>query len=436
MNFRIFWDGDLYDELLDGIKIDGWNGSGMSRLFTASDCSSVNGSKANPALQADLFGDWREEVVYPLSTNDGLRVYTTNIETKYKIKTLMSDRMYRNSVASEQASYNQPPNISMYLSNDTVYGNITNVSLTAPIRKTYIKGQSLDLRGMTLTGTFDTGLSAELEEYEVSGFDSSTAGKKTVTVTSHGYTFSFDVNVVDGANFYSDNFSSYSSSSITMGRQGTEAKSQALGSLNLGIGAKGDYTSGFAISNYTFGNVLSCVSGRYATVGRGAYFNFDQCNLPAFADLGNDEILTIDFDARYQDSSSTMEIRGVTSTGSEKANSSNPFRDPYLSVLNNSNIPTGEWINVKLDITKSKNVTLTITGKGGNVLDTRTFTAKGDAVGNIAFYGSPSQIDISNMSVYTNDVVNGISIASEPTKTEYEKGSTELDLTGLVVNAT
>ena len=43
----------------------------MSNIFSAGnyDCVSINGTKANPSLQADLFGDWREEVIYP--TSDG-----------------------------------------------------------------------------------------------------------------------------------------------------------------------------------------------------------------------------------------------------------------------------------------------------------------------------------------------------------------------------
>ena len=61
MNFRIFWDGDLYDNLLDGANITDWNGRNMSNIFSAGnyDCVSINGTKANPSLQADLFGDWR-----------------------------------------------------------------------------------------------------------------------------------------------------------------------------------------------------------------------------------------------------------------------------------------------------------------------------------------------------------------------------------------
>ncbi len=114
-NFRIFWDGDLYDELLDGTTITSFNGAVMMPIFNADECTSVNGSKANPSLQADLFGDWREEVVYPLTDSSALRVFTTNIYTDYKMKSLMYDSVYRSGVAAEQTAYNQPPHIGYYI---------------------------------------------------------------------------------------------------------------------------------------------------------------------------------------------------------------------------------------------------------------------------------------------------------------------------------
>ena len=132
-NFRIFWDGDLYDELLDGTTITAWNKNtlSMQSVFTADGCVSVNGSKANPSLQADLFGDWREEVAYPLSDSSALRVYTTNIYTKYKMKSLMYDGVYRSGVAAEQTAYNQPPHIGYYIeppviNEETIYEKGTN----------------------------------------------------------------------------------------------------------------------------------------------------------------------------------------------------------------------------------------------------------------------------------------------------------------------
>ena len=61
--------------------------------------------KSKPGTSSDIFCDWREEVIYPLTTNDALRVYTTNIPSEYKIKSLMFDSVYRSGVASEQSAY-------------------------------------------------------------------------------------------------------------------------------------------------------------------------------------------------------------------------------------------------------------------------------------------------------------------------------------------
>lgn len=118
INFRIFWDGDLYDELLDGTEITNLSGKSMKKVFEASGCVKINGTKSNPSLQADLFGDWREEVVYPKQNGTALRVFTTTDYTQYKMQSLMYDKVYRMGVAAEQTAYNQPPHIGYYLSED------------------------------------------------------------------------------------------------------------------------------------------------------------------------------------------------------------------------------------------------------------------------------------------------------------------------------
>lgn len=52
-------------------------------IFKVDGCVSINSSKANPSLQADLFGDCREEVVYPTTDGNALRIYTTTEKTNY-----------------------------------------------------------------------------------------------------------------------------------------------------------------------------------------------------------------------------------------------------------------------------------------------------------------------------------------------------------------
>jgi len=111
-NFLIWWDGDLSRELLDGNHIDKYKGG---RLLTATGCVSNNGSKANPALSADLTGDWREEVIFRTEDNRELRVYSTTIPSQHRLYTLMHDPQYRLSIAWQNVGYNQPPHTSFYL---------------------------------------------------------------------------------------------------------------------------------------------------------------------------------------------------------------------------------------------------------------------------------------------------------------------------------
>ncbi|OZQ67366.1 rhamnogalacturonan lyase, partial [Paenibacillus taichungensis] len=106
-NFGIWWDGDLLRELLDSNRIDKWDyaNSKTVNLLTASGVSSNNGTKSTPNLQADLFGDWREEVVWRTNESSALRIYTTTAVMDKRIYTLMHDPVYRLGVAWQNVAY-------------------------------------------------------------------------------------------------------------------------------------------------------------------------------------------------------------------------------------------------------------------------------------------------------------------------------------------
>ncbi|WP_179158751.1 SGNH/GDSL hydrolase family protein [Bacillus sp. EB106-08-02-XG196] len=126
-NFAIWWDGDLSRELVDhkwdedtatGVgTIDKWDyeNSKLVNILTADGTQSNNGTKGNPVLQADLFGDWREEIIWRTDDSSSLRVYMTTEETDNRIYTLMHDPQYRLSIAWQNVGYNQPPNTSFFL---------------------------------------------------------------------------------------------------------------------------------------------------------------------------------------------------------------------------------------------------------------------------------------------------------------------------------
>ncbi len=114
MNFAIWWDGDELREILDGTTITKYN---SGTLLSASGCVSVNGTKSNPALQADILGDWREEVIFPTTDSKALRIYTTTINTNRRIYTLMHDPIYRLGIAWQNTAYNQPPHTGFFIGN-------------------------------------------------------------------------------------------------------------------------------------------------------------------------------------------------------------------------------------------------------------------------------------------------------------------------------
>ena len=121
INFRIYFDGDLQDELLDGAivyKPDVPNQS-MPHYFdgtAALGLSGCNGTKDTPLLVADLFGDWREELILR-TENDPSKIYiiSTPVTTRYRLYTLMHDAVYRTAVAWQNTGFNQPPHTSYYL---------------------------------------------------------------------------------------------------------------------------------------------------------------------------------------------------------------------------------------------------------------------------------------------------------------------------------
>ena len=121
VNFRIYWDGDLCDELLDGTRISKWIPE-KNRCETYVDfrelqpVSSCNGSKKIPSISADILGDWREEVIlWDRTTASDLVLFTTTAPTSYRIPTLMHDPVYRMSIVWQNVAYNQPPHLGFYL---------------------------------------------------------------------------------------------------------------------------------------------------------------------------------------------------------------------------------------------------------------------------------------------------------------------------------
>lgn len=164
-NYRIFWDGDLLEEYHDHRYVSKWNPEtaswDMTTDFRQYGAHSCNGSKDTPVLQTDLWGDWREEVIYyvvegedpaemmarenrprgergqrqqgtqqgrPQGAQQGrpqgqwtpgqipqlqfsLRIFSSTIPSEHKLPWLRDDHVYDMSVAWQNSCYNQPPHL-------------------------------------------------------------------------------------------------------------------------------------------------------------------------------------------------------------------------------------------------------------------------------------------------------------------------------------
>ncbi|MCD8391515.1 MAG: S-layer homology domain-containing protein [Firmicutes bacterium] len=210
MNGRIYWDGDLQDELQDHmdegqeIVISKWNDNTKSveNLFVPEGTHSINSTKGNHNGQGDIIGDWREEFVSYVITESStstseievpanwdktitaeverpvysyaLRVYTTNIPTEYNFYTLAHDDVYRNTSATYNNCYNQPPHISWYM-NDHIDGS---TYTTQP------ESHAVLVSNKYTAKTFDESLLPEAGEYIASDNDTTDDGTSDVVDTT------------------------------------------------------------------------------------------------------------------------------------------------------------------------------------------------------------------------------------------------------------
>lgn len=150
-NFRIFWDGDLLEEYHDHRYISKWDPTASTWKMVTDmrqwGAHSINGSKDVPCLQTDLYGDWREEVIYYVVEGEDpaemmarenrprgqrgqwpqrpvgeaphrleqlyfrLRIFSTTIPTEHRLPWLREDHVYDMSIVWQNDSYNQPPHL-------------------------------------------------------------------------------------------------------------------------------------------------------------------------------------------------------------------------------------------------------------------------------------------------------------------------------------
>lgn len=384
-NFRIFWDGDLYDEELD-----------LSSMVVKAYCS----DKTSKTITD-----------YTVSGYDSTKVGKQTVTVHYLDMTDTFDV----TVAE---------------------GELSSIEIASnPSKTTYFTGEQLDTSGLSVKLNYANNSSKTITDgFDVSGFDNQTVGTNTLTVSYGGKTTTFTVTIVNSelTSYVNDDFESYDDSQITLKSQTLTKQTQDLGPFKLTLGTSGKKTDSyphFAILTDNGNKSLEIATGGMSNPSRGPIIEFgDSIALPDFADIPANKYLVFDFDALYQGDTSNVQLYGVTdsylSTSSDKLT-----YDQYLSVNKNANIPIGKWVNIHLVVNSKKDLFLTISDKSGNVLDSRKVTTSGDKFEKFVFYGGVGKIQLDNLKIY-EDKISSLTL-TPPTKTSYALGE-ELNLDGMV----
>lgn len=384
-NFRIFWDGDLYDEELDlsSMVVKAYYSDKTSKTITD----------------------------YTVSGYDSTKVGKQTVTVHY----LDMTDTFEVTVAE---------------------GELSSIEIASnPSKTTYFTGEQLDTSGLSVKLNYANGSSKTITDgFDVSGFDNQTVGTNTLTVSYGGKTTTFTVTIVSSelTSYVNDDFESYDDSQITIKSQTLTEQNQDLGPFKLTLGTnkqKLDSYPHFAILTDNGNKSLEIATGGSANPERGPKITLgDSVTLPEFANIPANKYLVFDFDALYQNDTSNVQLCGVTDSYLSTAFNKLTY-DQYLSVNKNANIPVGEWVNIHLAVNNKKDLFLTISDKSGNVLNSRKVTTSGDKFEKFVFYGGVGKIQLDNLKIY-EDKISSMTL-TPPTKTSYALGE-ELNLDGMV----
>ena len=333
--------------------------------------------------------------------NDAVAV-TKNIGSKMHIGASYSDYKwtYFKGTISEILIYDRAlsdaeiEQVNTYLTQKYVT-SLESITVSGPTKTQYEIGDELDLTGLVVTAHYSDGSEAAVEDYEVSGFDSSTAGEKTITVTYQDKTTTFTVNVKEAAPVVT-------LESITVtGPNKTEYE----------IGDELDLTGLVVTAHYSDGNEKVLSAGDYEVSG------FD-------SSTAGEKTITV----TYQDKTTTFKVtvkEAAPVVTLESITVSGPNKTEYK-------------IGEELDLTGlvvtahySTGDEATVTGYEVSGFDSST---AGEKTITVTYQGKTAAFKVTVKETEKPVVTLESITISGPTKTEYKIGD-KLDLTGLVVIA-
>lgn len=174
-NMSILWQPDLTRQVVEGsgtqTPVIREVATGDA-LLTATGTLTNNGTKGTPSLVADIFGDWREELLVRTEDSSAIRIYTSATVSDTKMYTLMHDPQYRAEVARQQTTYNQPSYVGFYLASGMTAEDwsrvpvptiVTEPTLSVGASATSAVSGEQVLLDVTVGSAYPTGPSGEVE---------------------------------------------------------------------------------------------------------------------------------------------------------------------------------------------------------------------------------------------------------------------------------
>lgn len=151
----------------------------------------------------------------------------------------------------------------------TVVNAVAGIEVTPPVKLLYTIGEALDLTGMSVRAVWLDGTRTEVTDYAVSGFDSVTAGTKTVVISYNGHTDSFTVTVQQSATVSGIEIASLPDKTVY-------DPGEAFDSKGLVVNALYSDGSKLAVVGYTVSGYSSTVGTKTITVSyQGFSASFD-----------------------------------------------------------------------------------------------------------------------------------------------------------------
>ncbi len=130
-NQGIKWAADLTTQVTDGVDFEHTpvnhgvvNDIVHGVMLDTKNTLTNNGTKGNPCLVADVFGDYRENLLLRLEDDSAVRIFMNTDVTEHKLFTMMHDLQYRVSVAWQNNCYNQTGYPSYYYGCDMDWSEV------------------------------------------------------------------------------------------------------------------------------------------------------------------------------------------------------------------------------------------------------------------------------------------------------------------------